>query len=64
MTEVPAYLTQIKRDIEEEYDYIRRLQDEEEEEIRNSQVLLGTSKAREWCVVLPEDFSDLAAVLR
>jgi len=35
---VPAYLTQIKRDIEEEYDYIRRLQDEEEEEIRNSQV--------------------------
>merc|ERR1719443_2049302 len=36
--EVPAYLTQIKKDIEEEYDYIRRLQDEEEEEIRNSQV--------------------------
>merc|ERR1719316_1641059 len=35
---VPAYLTQIKKDIEEEYDYIRRLQDEEEEEIRNSQV--------------------------
>merc|ERR1719440_2590587 len=35
---VPAYLTQIKRDISEEYDYIRRLQEEEEEEIRNSQV--------------------------
>merc|ERR1719247_1409453 len=31
---VPAYLTQIKRDIEEEDDYIRRLQDEEEEKIR------------------------------
>ena len=38
MTEVPAYLTQIKRDIEEEYDYIRRLQDEEEEENEEAKV--------------------------
>jgi hypothetical protein len=34
---VPKYLKHIKQDIEDEYDYIRRLQ-EEEEEARNSQV--------------------------
>jgi len=35
---VPAYITQIKRDIAEEYDYIRRLQEEEEEAERNASV--------------------------
>jgi len=34
---IPKYLKHIKQDIEDEYDYIRRLQ-EEEEEARNSQV--------------------------
>jgi len=35
---VPQYLTQIKNDIADEYDYIRRLQEEEEREMREGQV--------------------------
>merc|ERR1712100_814797 len=35
---VPAYLNKIKKDIAEEYEYIRKLQEEEEEAERSSHV--------------------------
>merc|ERR1719316_1948532 len=44
---VPTYLTKIKTDIQEEYDYIRRLQEEEEEAERSSHVRQLTESEKE-----------------
>jgi hypothetical protein len=44
---VPAYLNKIKRDISEEYEYIRKLQEEEEEAERSSHVRQLTDSEKE-----------------
>jgi hypothetical protein len=41
---VPTYLTKIKNDIHEEYEYIRQLQEEEERQIMESQQRVLTSE--------------------
>merc|ERR1719171_2221298 len=41
---VPTYLTKIKKDIQEEYEYIRQLQEEEERQIMESQQRVLTSE--------------------
>merc|ERR1719240_1414581 len=47
--QVPQYLQRIKTDIQEEYDYIRQLQ-EQEEEARNSQVRLLSEEEKQALV--------------
>ena len=44
---VPAYLNKIKKDIAEEYEYIRKLQEEEEEAERGSHVRQLTESEKE-----------------